>query len=71
MLTPNEWMMAQRLGDEYWLYIITEAASQPQLHCLQNPAHHLQPREIQEIVRYQVSLDEWQSAAQKAPFPTS
>jgi len=71
VLTPNEWMMAQRLGDEYWLYIITEAASQPQLHCLQNPAHHLQPREIQEIVRYQVSLDEWQSAAQKAPFPTS
>jgi hypothetical protein len=24
-------MMAQRLGDEYWLYIITDAASQP--HC--------------------------------------
>jgi len=71
VLTPNEWMMAQRLGDEYWLYIITEAASQPQLYCLQNPARHLHPREIQEIVRYQVSHHEWQDAAQKEPFPPS
>jgi superfamily II DNA or RNA helicase len=71
VLTPNEWMMAQRLGDEYWLYIITDAASQPQLYCLQNPAHHLQPRAIQQVVRYQVALGEWQSAAQKEPFPPS
>jgi hypothetical protein len=21
-LTPNEWLMANRLGDEYWLYVI-------------------------------------------------
>jgi hypothetical protein len=64
-------MMAQRLGDEYWLYIITDAASQPHLYCLQNPAHHLQPRAIQQVVRYQVALGEWQSAAQKEPFPPS
>jgi hypothetical protein len=41
------------------------------LYCLQNPAHHLQPRAIQQVVRYQVALGEWQSAAQKEPFPPS
>ncbi len=66
VLTPNEWIMAQRLGDEYWLYIITHANEQPQLHMIQNPASHLQPEQIREIVRYQVPQRQWQSEAQRA-----
>ncbi|MCL6532393.1 MAG: DUF3883 domain-containing protein, partial [Armatimonadetes bacterium] len=65
VLTPNEWIMAQRLGDEYWLYIITHASEQPQLHLIQNPARRLQPEQIQEIVRYQVPQSQWQSEAQR------
>lgn len=26
-LTPNEWVMAQRLGEDYWLYIVEHAAT--------------------------------------------
>jgi hypothetical protein len=66
VLTPNEWMMARRLGDEYWLYVVTDAASQPRLRCIQNPASALEPRPIQGVVRYQVPVDQWQSVAQLA-----
>lgn len=57
-LTPNEWLMAQRFGEKYWLYIVTDAKSEnPKLHCIQNPSAKLQP-EIK-IVRYIVK--DWQS----------
>jgi hypothetical protein len=61
ILTPNEWLMAQRLGKEYWLYIVENAASQPQLHTIQNPAAVLQPEEVVEIVRYVAK--EWKDVA--------
>jgi len=54
VLTPNEWLMAQRLGNEYWLYIVEDAATQPQLCLIQNPAAKLQPEEVVEVVRYMV-----------------
>jgi hypothetical protein len=66
VLTPNEWTMAQRLGDEYWLYVVIDAARQPHLQCIQNPAQSLRPTPIQGIVRYRVSLEEWQSIAAEA-----
>jgi len=52
VLTPNEWLMAQRLGDEYWLYIVENARTQPIPHTIQNPAAKLVPHEVVEIVRY-------------------
>jgi hypothetical protein len=52
VLTPNEWLMAQRLGNEYWLYIVENAKTEPRLHPIQNPAAKLPPEEIVEIVRY-------------------
>jgi superfamily II DNA or RNA helicase len=52
VLTPNEWLMAQRLGDEYWLYVVENAASQPLLHTIQNPSDRLKPDEVVEVVRY-------------------
>jgi len=60
VLTPNEWLMAQRLGEEYWLYIVENAASQPRPHTIQNPAAKLQFEEVVEIVRYVVK--NWQEA---------
>jgi len=52
VLTPNEWLMAQRLGNEYWLYIVENAKAEPRLHTIQNPAAKFQAEEIVEIVRY-------------------
>lgn len=38
-ITSNEWKKARRYGDNYWLYIVTEAASdEPVLQCIPNPA---------------------------------
>ncbi len=64
-LTPNEWLMAHRLGTEYWLYVVENAATDPQLHRIQNPAAKLKPNEIVDIVRYVVS--DWKRAADNQP----
>jgi len=61
VLTPNEWLMAQRLGNEYWLYVVENAATQPRLRIIQNPAAKLQPEEVVEIVRYVIK--NWQEAS--------
>jgi hypothetical protein len=63
-LTPNEWLMAHRLGEEYWLYVVENAASQPTLYRVQNPAAKLKPNEMVEIVRYVVT--DWKGAAERA-----
>ncbi|MDM3861688.1 MAG: helicase-related protein [Aphanizomenon gracile PMC644.10] len=54
-LTPNEWVMANRLGDEYWLYIVENAATNPTLYTIQNPALHLNPAEEVSVIRYVVN----------------
>ena len=37
-LTANEYKAAQSLGDEYWLYVVFNCASEPQVTAIQNPA---------------------------------
>lgn len=61
VITPNEWLMAQRLGDEYWLYIIEHAKSEPILHTIQNPAAKFKAEEIVEIVRYVIK--DWKNGS--------
>lgn len=62
-LTPNEWLMAHRLGNEYWLYVVTNAGKAPELYTIQNPAKKLKPEEKVEVVRYIVT--NWKNAATK------
>jgi superfamily II DNA or RNA helicase len=40
IMTPNERQMCQRLGDEYWLYVVENAATNPTLRCIRNPAQY-------------------------------
>ncbi|NVM26402.1 MAG: DUF3883 domain-containing protein [Desulfobacterales bacterium] len=63
-LTPNEWLMANRLKEEYWLYVVTNASTQPELYLIQNPSQELEPNEEVEIVRYIVR--DWKASAAKA-----
>ncbi len=59
-LTPNEWFMARRMGDDYWLYVVENAATDnPQLHTIQNPAARYSPEEILGAVRYVIK--DWKS----------
>ena len=37
-LTANEYKTAQRLGDDYWLYVPFNCASQPKVTRIQNPS---------------------------------
>ncbi|MGH7139089.1 MAG: DUF3883 domain-containing protein [Pirellulales bacterium] len=53
-LTPNEWIKAQRFGNDYWLYIVTDCRGAPQLHLIQDPASKLSPKEEMSVVRYMV-----------------
>jgi len=62
-LTPNEWIMAHRLGNEYWLYIVVNAVKLPELYTIQNPAEKLKPEEEIEVVRYIVT--DWKGSATK------
>ncbi|MGQ9778058.1 MAG: protein NO VEIN domain-containing protein [Thermodesulfobacteriota bacterium] len=64
ILTPNEWFMAQRLKDEYWLYVVVNAASNPELYCIKNPAAKLKPDIEVDIVRYIVK--DWKEEAEAA-----
>jgi len=62
-LTPNEWLMANRLGNEYWLYVVVNARTSPELYTIQNPAAKLKLEEEIEVVRYVVT--DWKGAATK------
>jgi len=51
-LTQNEWFKAKRFKDDYFIYVVLNAAQNPQLFILQNPAETLEPEEKLEVVRY-------------------
>lgn len=58
-LTPNEWFKAKRFKDQYYLYIVANASTNPTLYIIQNPAENLKPQEKVEVVRFIVPLEEW------------
>jgi hypothetical protein len=37
-LTPNEYQKARVLGDEYWLYVVFNCATEPEIYIIQDPA---------------------------------
>jgi len=60
-LTPNEWLMAHRMGNEYWLYVITNAGKAPEFYTIQNPVEKLKPEKEVEVVQYIVT--DWRNVA--------
>ncbi|MCX7845769.1 MAG: helicase-related protein [Dictyoglomaceae bacterium] len=58
VLTPNEWFKAQRFEDDYYLYVIYNAISKPELLIIQNPTKNLKAEEKIEIVRYILNEEE-------------
>ena len=54
-LTQNEWFKARRFGSEYYLYVVYQASSIPELYIIQNPAESILPKEKIETVRYIMS----------------
>ena len=63
-LSQNEWLKAQQLGDDYWLYVVSNAVSAPELQRIQNPTQRLSGDEVMERVRYRVRQSGWQRVAE-------
>ena len=57
-LTPNEWFKARRFREQYWLYVVLNAASKPELYIINNPYENLKAFEKVEVVRFVVDKDE-------------
>lgn len=64
-ITQNEWFKAQRFGDKYYLYVVFNAVSKPELFIIQNPAQKLEPEKKIEIVRYLVPLNQIEEKSEK------
>ena len=58
-LTPNEWIKAQRFGKDYWLYVVVNCKTKPELYLIQDPASKLSPKEEVSVVRYMVGQADW------------
>lgn len=63
-LSANEWLKAEQLGEDYWLYIVSDALEAPALHVVQDPARRLPREEIVPQVRYRVRQEGWQRVAE-------
>ena len=64
-LTPNEWFKARRFKEQYWLYVVVNAKTNPVLYIINNPAENLKPQEKVEIVRFIVPVEEWKGKKQE------
>jgi hypothetical protein len=64
-LTQNEWFKAQRLADDYFLYVVwnTSSDTNPKPLIIQNPAERLEVDKIVEVVRYIIPPNEIQAKA--------
>jgi hypothetical protein len=65
-LTPNEWIKAQRFGKDYWLYVVVNCKTKPELHLIQDPASKLHATEEVSVVRYLIGQEDWRKAARPA-----
>ncbi len=65
-LTPNEWIKAQRFGKDYWLYVVVNCKTKPELYLIQDPASKLNPKEEVSVVRYVISQTNWQNVSSKS-----
>ena len=56
-LSANEYSAAKRLGKNYWLYVVFNCASSPEILAIQDPAR-LNWKPLSKIEQYQVGASE-------------
>ncbi len=57
-LTQNEWFKAKQFKEEYYLYAVMNARTDPKLYIIRNPAETLSAEEKIEVVRYFIPLEQ-------------
>jgi len=65
-LTVNELLKAKRFKENYWLYIVCNAITNPTLYIINNPAENLKVQDKVEVVRFIVPLEEWKKKGERA-----
>jgi hypothetical protein len=66
VITKNERFQALKLGQEYWLYIVTDAIKNPTLHLIRDPAHCVDMKEVYVVERYRVPSGAWKGVSKGA-----
>ena len=56
-LSTNEYKTAERLKNDYWLYVVFNCATEPEVHLIQNPAR-LGWKPVVKIEHYHVGANE-------------
>jgi superfamily II DNA or RNA helicase len=66
-LSPNEWFKAQRLGDDYYLYVVWDAGREgrTRIYIINNPAKSLRVEQVVEAIRFIVPAEEIEKKADK------
>ena len=63
-LTANEWKMSRQFGEDYWLYIVTNAGTDdPDLTRRQNPAGTFREEEDIFATGFEIPEDSWREGA--------
>ena len=62
-LTSNEFKTAKRLGQDYWLYVVFNCATTPEVHVIRDP-HRLDWVELVKVVHYKFAPSQIQGASE-------
>jgi superfamily II DNA or RNA helicase len=62
-LSEREWLTAENMASEYWLYVVSDAKIKPTLTIIRDPAHALSSSEIVKRTRYHVPVEAWRKAS--------
>lgn len=63
-ITSNEWKKARRYGEDYWLYVVTNAGTDhPDLQRIRNPAGHFTEGESIFSTGFVIPEEHWRQRA--------
>ena len=61
-LTSHEWGTAERMGDEYWLYVVENAQTEPKITEIQNPFKKFKDTvKTEESIEYRYVIENWKN----------
>ncbi|WP_456474783.1 protein NO VEIN domain-containing protein [Candidatus Pyrohabitans sp.] len=66
-LTENEWFKVHKIGEDYWLYIVSNALDSENrvLNMIQDPASKFREEDLLKKIRFRVEIANWNDIAGK------
>lgn len=61
-LTSHEWGTAERMGDEYWLYVVENSQTEPKITEIKNPFEKFKDTvKTEESIEYRYVIENWKN----------